>query len=172
VDSGENQPLGTIATEQSDDTLTPAKLRVKAMDLLARREYSCSELAKKLTTKLLLADEDQAILSTVLETLVKDDLLSDERFAESLVRSRVRKGHGPRRITQELHQCGIGAKLTALVLQDCGADWHHQAAAVADKKYGSQPANDIKETAKRSRFLQYRGFNAEQIAFALTSQRR
>ncbi len=170
-------------TDQADTPLsiTPAALRLKAMNLLARREHSRLELAEKLTRKLALDGDGLLVLSGVLDKLIKDDLQSDQRFAEALVRSKVIKGQGPRRIVQALQTRGISKQLAANAVANCGADWRDLAAAVADKKFGCSPVNDevlknrsnmqIKEKAKRSRFLQYRGFDAEHIAYALNSAR-
>ena len=148
--------------------ISPAALRLKAMDLLARREHSRHELADKLKTKFTLGGEHLSTLEEVLDKLIEDDLLSDQRFAEALVRSKLHKGQGPRRITQELHKRGIAAELAATAIDDSGTDWCQLAVAVAHKKYGNRPVEDVKERAKRSRFLQYRGFDADQITYALS----
>lgn len=148
-------------------TTTPAQLRLKAMDLLARREHSRHELADKLRAKFALGGEDLRTLEQVLGTLIEDDLLSDQRFAEALVRSRLHKGQGPKRIIQDLQKRGVAVELAARAVEDIDADWCKLAAAVADKKYGHSPAEDVRERAKRSRFLQYRGFEADQISYAL-----
>jgi regulatory protein len=149
-------------------TITPAVLRLKAMDLLARREHSRHELADKLKTKFVLDGEHLRTLNEVLEKLIEDDLLSDQRFAEALVRSKLHKGQGPRRIIQELIKRGVTGELAAMALDESGADWHQLAASVAHKKYGDRCTSDVKEKARRSRFLQYRGFDANQIAYALS----
>lgn len=154
-------------TPETSTVVTPASMRLKAMDLLARREHSRSELSEKLTTKLVLSSEHMDTLEAVLDRLVADDLLSDERFAEVLVRSKLHKGQGPRRIAQDLRKRGVGAELAASALSECGADWYELAVAAVNKKYGPEPAVDMKGKARRSRFLQYRGFSAEHVANAL-----
>ena len=157
-------------TPETSTPVTSANMRLKAMDLLARREYSRYELSDKLTTKLVLGGQHFDTLEAVLDRLIADDLLSDERFAEALVRSKLHKGQGPRRIAQELHKRGVGAELAAFALEECGADWYELAVTVANKKYGLEPAVEIKEKARRSRFLQYRGFSAEHIGHALSAK--
>ncbi len=74
------------------------------MDLLSRREHSCTELRRKLALREFAEDEiDQAVTA-----LAAEGLASDERFAESFVTARVRRGQGPRRIQLELDAAGGG----------------------------------------------------------------
>lgn len=147
------------------------------MDLLARREHSRSELAAKLNTRFG-ADYGAAsgsagtlasIISAVLDQLIADGLLSDERFAEALVRARVNRGQGPRRIVEALRTHGVCAELANTVLQNREVDWSELARTVAAKKFGLDPADNVRQVARRRRFLQYRGFTAEQINYALNA---
>lgn len=154
-------------TVSSDLDITSVTLRIKAMDFLARREYSHQELAVKLVTKYALTADQLPLLDAMLDALVKDGLLSDRRFAESLVQVRIRRGQGPRRIIQELRERGIGSELAAAALQTADADWSQLARDVAKKKFGIEAAPDVRQQVRRRRFLQYRGFDAEQINFAL-----
>jgi len=153
--------------EPLSDNVEPAKkssakgLRLGAMNILARREHSRKEVSDKLQQKF---DPDNDLLKTVLDTLVADDLLSDQRFSEAFVRWRVGKGQGPVRIRMELRERGIDGDG---ILRECEVDWFALAVAVAHKRFGEQPAVDMKQRAKRMRFLQYRGFNTEQIRAAL-----
>ena len=158
-------------TDEFVRTTTPALLRRKAMDLLARREHSRHEMADKLKAKFAMGGEGLHTLEEVLDLLIEDDLLSDQRFAEALVRSRLRKGQGPIRIIQDLHKRGVAVDLAAGAVDDADADWCQLAASVVDKKYGHRPVEDVRERAKRSRFLQYRGFEADQVSYALSRHR-
>ena len=65
-------------------------VRRSAMDLLARRESSLSELTSKLKSRL----PEQAVKSALLR-LVDEGLQSDERFTEAFVYSLSGKGYGP-----------------------------------------------------------------------------
>ena len=42
-------------------------------------------------------------------------------------------------------------------------DWFATLAYVLERKYGGIPAADLKEKARRTRFLLYRGFSGDQI---------
>ncbi len=135
-------------------------IRYRAMALLARREHSGLELHRKLSDKF---PEYCDLLEAIIATLQQDNLQSDERFAEAFVASRIRRGQGPQRIRRELQQRGVETSLAERAVRDAGIDWFSLATEVLVKKYGDTPCFDFKERAKRSKFLQYRGFNTEQI---------
>jgi regulatory protein len=143
--------------------ITPAKMRNYAMRLLTGRDYSRAELATKLNKRF---DEHSAI-DEVLQRLADEGLQSDVRFAEAFVRSRVLRGHGLTRIRQDVRQKGIAEELVSETLDAADVDWKAQARDVAQRKFGQRKAADQRETAKRMRFLQYRGFNYDQIKYAL-----
>lgn len=134
------------------------------MELLARREHSRLELEQKL---LLRYPDSAAEIETVLHELREENLQSDQRFTEAYVAMRRRKGYGPLRLRQELREKGIDPLLVADELANPDHDWCAQAAQVLWKKFSS-PATGHKERARQMRFLQYRGFNHEQIEAAMT----
>ena len=90
-------------------------------------------------------------------------LLSDERFAEEFVGSRMRRGVGPVRIGAELRQRGVSDELIGRYLDQDPELWMDRLRQVHDRKYGSGPPQDRKEQARRARFLLQRGFTGEQI---------
>ena len=129
------------------------------MDLLARREHSRRELRAKLITRnFLFSDVDAA-----LDQLEKEGLLSDARFAEAYIASRVRKGHGPTRIRLELEERGIADAIISEHLEMIEVDWSNLAVTVRDKKFGEQTVSNFREWARQAKFLQYRGFTNGQI---------
>jgi regulatory protein len=129
------------------------------MDLLARREHSRRELRGKLLRKRFLpVDVDAA-----LDQLEAEGLLSDVRFAEAYIASRVRKGHGPKRIRLELEERGVADAVIAEHLETQEIDWGQLAVTVRDKKFGEQSVSNFREWARQAKFLQYRGFTNGQI---------
>ena len=134
------------------------EIRRKAMDLLARREHGQEELRRKLLAK----GYAQQAVDELLEKLVQENLLSDQRFTESYVNFRSKKGFGPLRIAQELKEKGISSALLQKYLDD-GAYWLDMANEVREKRFGADLPKDYKDKAKQMRFLQYRGFGHEQI---------
>lgn len=157
-------PVSDELLSEKPESVKPASakdLRLGAMNILARREHSRKEVRDKLLKKF---DPGTELLDAVLDKLVADDLLSDQRFSEAFVRWRVGKGQGPVRIRMELRERGVDGDAA---LRESGVDWFALVVEVAHKRFGASPAIDPKQRAKRMRFLQYRGFSGEQIRAAL-----
>jgi regulatory protein len=133
-------------------------VRATAMNLLARREHSTQELRDKLLTR---GFEDDEIVPA-LQTLSREGLLSDERFTESFIHSRMERGSGPVKIRAELRQRGVADEIISDWLDERDRMWLERAETVRCKKFGSALPVDYKEKARQARFLQYRGFSAEQ----------
>ena len=134
-----------------------ADIRLAAMNLLARREHSLGELRKKLRRRF--SDEQQ--LENQLQKLVTQKLQSDERFAESFARMRAGRGYGPARVRQDMREKGLSDGDIARAFEAAEVDWAVLAAQVLQKKFGVDAPADLKEKAKRIRFMQYRGFAAD-----------
>ena len=145
--------------------ITPAKIRIAAMDLLTGREYSRAELATKLNKKF----DNHSAIEQVLVQISDEGLQSDKRFAEAFIRSRLYRGHGLARLRQDIRQKAVADDLVAQALEDADINWFELAKDVAQRKFGDRQAADQREKAKRMRFMQYRGFNYEQIKYALSS---
>ena len=131
----------------------------RAIDLLARREHSRFELERKLRQKGFAEEE----IPGTLDALVKQGLLSDQRFAELYCRARSNRGFGPRRIQQELQERGVSAELIVQTMAEFDRhSWTELARLTWKKKFGGKLPGDYKTWATQRRFLQYRGFTDEQ----------
>jgi len=131
--------------------------------MLAGREYLQSQLAEKLAKKF----DKSSFIPEVLERLVEENLQSDHRFIEAFIRSRISRGQGETRIRLELKQRGANLALVSQLLAEAEIDWYELAFQTAINKFGQSKPVDAKEKAKRMRFLQYRGYNFDQIKYAL-----
>ena len=134
--------------------INPADIRRSAMDLLARREHSRRELRDKLKRRF----DDLDLIDAELDRLAEEKLQSDERFAESFLRQRMARGHGPMRIRQEARQKGISDSEVGAAMEAEQPNWFRLAEETYQRKFGVLPPEDIKDKARRSRFMQYRGF--------------
>jgi regulatory protein len=132
------------------------------MDFLARREHSEQELARKLATRGYAAD----VVEATLAALVADHLLSNARFAEAFVHSRIQRGSGPQKIRAELRERGIPDELIDASLEAHADSWRDLAREVREKRFGLAQPRDFRERSRQMRFLQQRGFSAEQISSA------
>ncbi|CAN5352703.1 recombination regulator RecX [soil metagenome] len=133
------------------------------MDLLARREHSLVELRKKLLAR----GFEPSVVNVSLRSLESDGLVSDARFAESFVRSRIARGQGPVRIRLALRERGVPEDDIEDQLAACGVDWNELADRVRRKRFGPPP-EDVRARSRQARFLQYRGFTSDQIHAAFT----
>jgi regulatory protein len=137
--------------------------RHRGMDLLSRREHSRLELERKLTERGFGAE----CVQSVLDRLQEDNLLNEGRFVESFVRARVGKGQGPTRIYADLSQRGVDMNRARVWLEQAEVNWPSLAAGVREKRFGSGRPQDLKARARQARFLEYRGFDRQQIEAAL-----
>jgi regulatory protein len=135
-----------------------SSLKSKALRMLATREHSRAELKRKLEAKAEEGDDVEAVLNRMAET----GLQSDERFAESYVRSRASR-LGKSRLQYELVKRGVTEEQAGAALGEVlEADELTRAHGVWLKKFG-QPPSDRQDWARQARFLQSRGFSAEVI---------
>jgi regulatory protein len=133
-----------------------------AMNALSRREHSVFEMRRKLQTR---AEAD--LLDELINALLADDLISDERFAYMLCRSRFNKGVGPVRIEHELNQHCIRPEWIEQAMEEYTPHWIDLVYSLNKRKYGDKPPVDYKAWAKRARFFQGRGFSTDQIHRAI-----
>lgn len=132
-------------------------LRVRAMQYLARREYSRAELRARLLPYLAEGDD----LEGLLDDLAARDWLNEARAAEHWVHSKQSR-FGTQRVAHELRQRGISDGLISEVLPALRETELARAVAVWQRKFAALPL-DAKEKARRIRFLQSRGFALEVV---------
>ena len=134
-----------------------SELRQRAIALLARREHSRAELARKLA-----ALGSQEEIEAVLADLAQSGLLSDARAAAAYVSSHAAR-FGAARLRQTLRQKDIAGELIDAQLAQADApDELARARVVWAKKFSAAPS-DAKDWARQARFLQSRGFSSDVI---------
>ena len=144
------------------------RARNSAMRLLARREHSRAELRGKLIGR----GFENDLVEELLQGLEDQDLLSDERFAMSLIASRAETGYGPNRISLELSNRGVSEELAGETLAKAEVDWEERLTDQVARKFGSDPAQTFPEWARRARYLERRGFGQDAIRLAIGSFER
>lgn len=144
----------------------PKAIRLKIMDFLSRREHSSKEIFQKMSQRV----ESKELLEDSINELVADGLLSDERFAESYFQSRKNRGFGPLRIKNELIQRGVKESIFNSIQAD--TEWSFYALEVLEKKTNGKKPEEMKEILKLKKFLNYRGFEFEDIdkAFSMLNK--
>lgn len=91
--------------------------------------------------------------------------VSDERFVEMFVRSRVNRSQGPVKIRAELAMRQINADTTHSALAT--EDWARLAREARRRRFGPDLPHTTDDKLRQMRFLQSRGFTPEQIRLAL-----
>ena len=129
------------------------------MDLLARREHGITELSRKLIVKKF----DPQLVEETIDGLVRENLLSDERFCESMINSRLNRGHGPIKVRFELRNKGVPDHMVEMVMEQLLPDWQQSLVDLIKKKYAGQLSGTPAERVKQVRFLSSRGFPHEMI---------
>ncbi len=140
----------------------PVSLRARALQFLAQREHARDELARKLARH----SEDDAAIETLLDELEHQDLLSAERFAESLARRRGQR-YGVARIRNELRGHDLDEETVAAQLRALSETEFARARAIWLRRFGAVPA-DLAERGRQTRFLAARGFSGEVIRKVLS----
>ena len=133
-------------------------LRARALRLLARREHSRVELARKLAVHA----EDQAEVERVLDELEARGWLSERRVVEQMVHAR-RSRFGARRIERDLLAKGISEDAIAAALPEVRGGELQAAREVWRRKFGGRLPRNASERGRQARFLQGRGFDLEVI---------
>jgi regulatory protein len=90
----------------------------KALQILARRDHSCSELRKKLNSR----GFEEPVIETVIRECRRLNYLNDTRFTELYVNQLQRKGFGINGIKHKLYAKGIPEKVFQDKLAPHGTD--------------------------------------------------
>lgn len=128
-----------------------------ALNHLARREHTRFMLREKLMRK---GFSHQSV-EAVLDILIQQGFLNEERFCEAFIQKRIRQGYGPMRISAECHEYGINNDIIFSQLPKDEEFWLAAIQKILKKKF--QPNSPPKEQLRQIRYLQYRGFKLDQI---------
>jgi regulatory protein len=135
----------------------PPSLGSRALSLLARREHSRAELARKLAPHAAEGDDVEALL----DALAAKGWLSEARYAEQVIRTKARR-FGPVKLAHVLRAKGVDEDAIAAGLRAAGVDGVSSLETVWKSRFRAPPA-DEREKARQARFLQARGFPLEDI---------
>ncbi|MGA9572945.1 MAG: regulatory protein RecX [Lysobacterales bacterium] len=141
--------------------LTETEVIDIAVRYLARREYGVEELRQKLMQR----GAGSEIAGKVVEDLANENLVSDQRFTEMFVRTRMHQLNGPVKIRGQLRGLGVSDQLIAQAMPDERDTWFEIASKWAGKR--SHGELDYAGRVKLYRGLINRGFTHEQANAAL-----
>jgi regulatory protein len=183
--------MSELGSKEKKGAKQSPSLKARALRLLSLREYSRKGMAAKLAeseqrwVKLAKTDAKESsnadqdslpVKSTAIEIdTILDDFeargwLSDDRFAEALVRRRSDR-YGIRKIQDELERAGVDSSKSAPLLKTLKETEYQRAYELWSRKFGA-PAQDQKEKAKHYRFLASKGFSSEVVVKVIAGQRQ
>ena len=136
-------------------------MRAFAFRLLGRREYSVFELDRRIRQKW----PEASGVQDLLDALVEENLLSDERFTESFVRFRIQRYQGPLKIKAALRTKGVSDYLISRELEVPSDEWLDLAIQWLDRQNIGEI--DFNARKKYYRRLVSRGFTHSQAMDAL-----
>ncbi|XYJ11020.1 recombination regulator RecX [Telluria sp. B2] len=139
----------------------PLSLKARALRFLSMREHSRLELSRKLARHAEEGDDVEALL----DFLEKNNWLSQERFAESLIHRKASR-YGNSRVVAELQSHGVNGEALAELKSELAESETARAVEVWRRKFGTV-AQDAHERAKQMRFLMARGFSQRAVREAL-----
>lgn len=149
------------------ETPSASELRAFAYRLLGRREYSVFELRQRLLQKWKGIEDIDVLAGELLEALVEENLLSDERFVESFVRSRINRHQGPVKIKAALRDKGVSDSLVSMELEVRSGEWTDLATEWLARHHSGPIDFDLKK--KLYRRLANRGFTHDQAMTAISN---
>ncbi len=143
-------------------------VRAKALGLIGRRDYSQSELQKKLLEKF---PKETSFVQEVIDEFLTSSWISDLRYTEEFIREKSQHGGwGPIKISQKLREKGIDTEVIQSVMHECFSEELQQELAqkLAEEKWNRLYKKTAPERmAAVQRFLNSRGFSF-QVALAAT----
>jgi regulatory protein len=157
------RPSNSSAADAHD---VKVAVEAAALRLLAGREHSTEELRRKLVQK----GYPPQTIEPVIQKLAGKRLVSDERFTANFIHHHAKRGQGPVRIRAALRQQGVDEAQIEEALRTAEVNWVQQAREVRRRKFGVATPRSLGERAKQARFLQYRGFDAEQLRAAFRDE--
>lgn len=148
-------------------TITEHEALLKLSALCARSEHSSGEMLEKMRRWQL----DDSARRRVLERLVDEQFIDDERFARLYVREKIRFDHwGRRKIEQSLRLKGVDADICRRVLDevDDSAYVAELTKLLATKRRSTKAASDYELNAKLTRYALGRGFDYSIVRQCIT----
>lgn len=139
----------------------------RAVDLLSRREHSRVQLARKLRPHLA-PEQSVTDIDRVLDELEGQKLLSDARFAVSLVRQRAPR-YGDLRLARDLRDRGVIGDAAGAALALVAGTETERALAAWSRRFDALPTS-ADERGRQGRYLQARGFSMDAITRVLSGK--
>jgi len=133
-----------------------------AVRLLAGREYNTREMSERLVGR----EYGEETIAVVLKQLKCDNYLSEQRYAEAFLRSRMKRGEAPWLAAQKARQKGAEASVLQAVLAEVSEHYDDEQVCreLLDQRDPSGLRFDEERVWQRqARFLRNKGHNSATI---------
>ncbi len=159
--------------EPTEDYNAIYKRNLVAMaDACVRREMCCREIREKLQRREL----PKGMIDTIVDELVRQRFIDEQRYAQAFVRDKLRfNGWGRRKIVMALKMKSIPDEVIREAMaqvDDAGEEYKEKLLEVAAAKAKRLNLEDIKDQAKLYRFLAGRGYSGDEISMAMRTMRK
>lgn len=137
------------------------RIKAKAIRLLSRKEYSVSNLRRKLLefASLFSPTIPEETVKLVINELIMNNLVSDQRAVESLINQKISRC-GKMKLRMELNKLEVSKELLENTLNKIESSEYQRAFELLIKKYKQAPL-DQKGIVSQKNFLIRRGFHFE-----------
>lgn len=132
----------------------------KAVSYISKCQKTKQEIFKYLLQK----GFDEQIINIVIEKLQEYNYVNDELYAKNYIKFK-NKNNGSRKIEMELKQKGVAENIAKECLEQYSCD--RESVLPVALKYMKNKEKDLKTKQKAYRHLASRGFQSEDILFAL-----
>ena len=142
---------------QKKKPITEQEALQKLSALCARAEHSSGEMLEKMRRWQLSEDARERVL----DRLIDEKFVDDERFARLFVREKIRFDHwGRRKIEQALYQKGVASDISRRVLDEVDDEAYvaELKKLIAAKRRSVQAESDYEMRAKLTKYALGRGF--------------
>lgn len=139
------------------------------MRLLGGREFNTREMCSRLAGR----DYDEQIIAAVIEQLKSDNYLSEVRYAEAYLRSRMKKGETPWLAAQKARQKGADEYVLEAVLAGVNEQFDENSAARELLKTRDRAGfrfEDERVWQRQARFLRNKGYSSATVLRVLKEQ--
>ena len=146
------------------DALTEKQKQIEsamrqALKYLVKREYTLSDMQARLLGK----GYSDDVVQNAIESLLQEGHLSQSRFIEQYIASRISRGDGPIKIRRDLMMKGCSSEEIDEYLDDGAHYWKQHAQALLDKKARVGEGDD---SMRSYRLLKRKGYS-DAVARAL-----
>ena len=153
---------------QKKKPITEQEALQKLSALCARAEHSSGEMLEKMRRWQLSEDARERVLNR----LIDEKFVDDERFARLFVREKIRFDHwGRRKIEQALYQKGVASDISRRVLDEVDDEAYvaELKKLIAAKRRSVQAESDYELRAKLTKYALGRGFDYNVIRQCIDS---